>query len=84
MKQQMSFLLCQLTNFSNDFGECMRDIFENESMEETDQNKWVTSEEIYNAMEDSLIRIKDIYTQMEAFQHRLVKESVGGKDGSEV
>lgn len=82
--EQMSFLLCQLTNFSNDFGECMRDIFENEAMEETDQNQWIASEEIYDVMEDSLIRIKDIYTQMEAFQNRLVKESVGGKHGSEV
>lgn len=82
--EQMSFLLCQLTNFSNDFGECMRDIFENEAMEETDQNQWIASEEIYDVMEDSLIRIKDIYTQMEAFQNRLVKESAGGKHGSEV
>ena len=58
--------------------------FENEAMEETDQNQWIASEEIYDVMEDSLIRIKDIYTQMEAFQNRLVKESAGGKHGSEV
>lgn len=54
------------------------------ALEQTDQNQWIASEEIYDVMEDSLIRIKDIYTQMEAFQNRSVKESAGGKHGSEV
>ncbi len=70
--EQLSQILCQLTNISNDMGENMREIFEQEKMIDMRNGKWKTTKECLDSFDHALERVKKAYKELEDFRKKLV------------
>lgn len=69
--EQLSQILCQLTNISNDMGESMREIFEKESIIDQRDGTWKTTKECLDIFDESLIRIKCACNELQNFRTKL-------------
>lgn len=69
--EQVSQILCQMTNISNDLGEHMRQIFEGETIIDQHDGTWKTSQEGLDIFDNALDRIGKTYEQLESFRKKL-------------
>ena len=67
----LSQILCQLTNISNDMGENMREIFEEEKMIDQRDGTWKTTHECVESFDRALQRVKLAYEELERFRGKL-------------
>lgn len=70
--EQLSAILCQLTNVSNDLGETMREIFEQEEMTDIGEKKWRTTKECKEKFDKTLGRIEAACKDLKAFRDCLI------------
>lgn len=64
---KLSCILSELTNFSNDFGENMRLIYEKQSFHDIGNSKWETTEDNIKVLENQARKILGIYTKLHDF-----------------
>lgn len=69
--EQLSQILCQLTNISNDLGENMREIFEAETMLDQHDGTWKTTQVCLDTFDEALERVESTCAQLEDFRNRL-------------
>lgn len=69
--EQISAILCKLTNASNDIGEGMREIFEKQSFIENGKNCWYASSEDIQSLDVALNRVREAQEELEDFRGRL-------------
>lgn len=70
--EQISKILCKLTNVSSDIGENMKNIYDGQSYLELEEKKWQTSLENQQALDKSLKSIQEIQDDLLSFRNRLV------------
>lgn len=68
----LSKILCELTNISNDMGDNMRDIFEDEKMVDQRDGTWKTTQECVDIFDEELKRVQQAYEKLESFRTRLI------------
>lgn len=69
--EKLSQILCQLTNISNDVGESMCEIFEQERMVDQHDGTWKTTQECLDSFDESLERVEKAYNELKEFRNRL-------------
>ncbi len=70
--EEMSRILCQLTNVSNDLGDSMREVFEKESILDIGNGNWKTTEEWFELCDEALYRIEKAHDELQQFRNHLV------------
>lgn len=65
---KLSRILSEMTNISNDFGENMRLVYENESFHDIGNGKWETTEDNIKVLDNQAKKLFDIYTKLQNFQ----------------
>ena len=78
--ERLSVILCQLTNFCNDCGDNMKEIYETESYEDIGQGNWLTDELSAKKLANEQKKLYDIYNEFEMLvshiQSRLGEEKL--------
>lgn len=70
--EQLSGILCQLTNASNDLGEAMREIFDKEQMTDIGEKKWETKKECVDTVDEILNRVDLVCKELKTFRDSLI------------
>ena len=70
--EEISKILCKLTNVSNDLGDSMREIFEKESILDIGNGNWKTTDEWLRLCDEALKRIENAHGELQQFRNHLV------------
>lgn len=75
--EKLSHILSKLTNVSNDVGDCMKDIFDNQSFRDLGNETWETSEEKRRVLKEQVDKVKAVYQDFLTFYEKIqVKQEV--------
>lgn len=75
--EKLSHILSELTNVSNDIGDSMKDIFDNQSFRDVGNETWETSEEKRRTLKAQVDKINEVYEEFLAFYDKVeVKQEV--------
>lgn len=78
--EQISSVLSRLTNLSNDIGEQMRDIYEDELIMVSGDGRWQAPPAIIQKWNQAIVRIEDVQHDMMVLKNKMIAEK---KEGSE-
>lgn len=68
---RLSHILSELTNVSNDIGDGMKDIFDNQSFRDLGNETWETSEEKRRMLKEQVDKVKVVYQDFLAFYEKI-------------
>lgn len=74
---ELSRILCQLTNISNDMGENMKEIFEKQSYTDVGDKRWETDEDQIKKVDITLKKLYDVINEIDKFKSQINKMEVG-------
>lgn len=75
--EKLSHILSELTNVSNDIGDSMKDIFENQSFRDMGNETWETSEEKRRMLKEQVDKVQAVYEDFLAFYEKIrIKQEV--------
>lgn len=75
--EKLSHILSELTNVSNDIGDSMKDIFDNQSFRDVGNETWETSEEKRRMIKEQVDKVKAVYQDFLAFYDKIqIKQEV--------
>lgn len=75
--EKLSHILSELTNVSNDIGDSMKDIFDNQSFRDLGNERWETSEEKRRMLKKQVDKVKVVYQDFLAFYDKIqIKQEV--------
>lgn len=79
--KQISGILCQLTNISNDIGESMRDIYEEEAIVDKGNGIWEASYKEINAFDETISHLEKAQQELKVFREHLQCREGGADNG---
>ena len=69
--EKLSYILSELTNISNDIGDSMKHIFDNQSFHDLGNETWETSEENRSSLKEQMHKVNIVYQDFLEFYNKI-------------
>lgn len=77
--EEMSGILCKLTNLANDWGDTMKYVYDTESCQDIGQGTWLANSVVIEELKKAQDRLEDICREVEAFRSHIEQKAVEGE-----